>query len=351
MNSITIIDYMMALGIGIVTTSMCIPLIIKISKKNNFFDKNDQRKIHSGPVPHFGGIALFMGFFLSQTFLMLEFPEYRNQIIGYNYILLSSIIIFILGFIDDLVDLNSLLKFAVQLVVAFITVHKGGVAITSFSGLLGIYDLNIYFSYVLSILIVVFFINSFNLIDGIDTLCAVMSIYAIMIFMMIFNFNNLYSEIMIAVSLLGSLVAFIYFNVMPKTIFLGDSGALFIGYIISIFVIRSCNLPIDMDGTKSPVFIISIVVYPVLDTVRVFLIRIFNKVPPFRADRNHIHHVIVDSSFSHKQTSLILLSISIIIAFLSYLIRNNINFSLFLMIAIILSILFFHKYLLIKSKS
>lgn len=351
MNSIAIIDYIMALGIGIVTTSMCIPLIIKISKKNNFFDKNDQRKIHVGTVPHFGGIALFIGFLLSQSFLMIEFPQYRNQIVDYNYILLSSLIIFILGFIDDLVDLDSLLKFAVQLVVAFITVHKGGVAINSFYGLFGIYDLSIHLSYILSILVVVFFINAFNLIDGIDTLCGAISIYSIIIFMAIFNYNNLYPELMIAVSLLGTLVAFIYYNIIPKTIFLGDSGALFIGYIISFFVIISFNLTIDLDGTKSPVFIISIVAYPVIDTTRVFLIRVYNKVPPFRADRNHIHHGIVDLGFTHKKTSFILLSLSIILSLLTYIIRNNINYSFLFFIVIIVSILFLYEYILIKFKS
>ena len=202
--------------------------------------------------------------------------------------------------------------------------------IESFNGLFGLYILPNYFQNAFSIFVMVFIINSINLTDGLDGLASSLCIYILIVFSFFFFLNFSFFNFFLAIVSIGSLLGFLYFNKSPAKIFMGDSGSLVLGLIVAYLSVSLCNLPLDNNGCINPVFILCILVYPSIDTLRVFTIRILSGHSPFLADRNHIHHLIVDKNFSHSWACFFAVMYSFVLSIICYFIRDYINLSFFL---------------------
>jgi UDP-N-acetylmuramyl pentapeptide phosphotransferase/UDP-N-acetylglucosamine-1-phosphate transferase len=217
-------------------------------------------------------------------------------------------------------------------------VWKADIYIHSFSGLFDLYNLPIWISYIFSILVLIFIINAYNIIDGIDGLSSVIGILALIIYFVIFMFNKNYFDSLLSLSVMGSLFGFWLQNKPPANIFMGDSGSLAIGLLLAYFSIKISMLPLDLQGNINPVFAMVVLAYPVIDTLRVFTIRIYNGHSPFRADRKHIHHKLLDLGLSHGKSTAIIISFNICLVIISYMLRANSTLSYFIMVPLIILI-------------
>ena len=338
-------------SLSFVISSICLPLIIKVANKNALYSRRQgERHIHTGLIPRLGGVALVIGFIFSQLYLILVTPLDPSIYIEYYFLIFSFIILFILGLLDDIVDVKSYLKFFVQILVSIILVWKASVRIDSFHGILGIYELPNIFSYLFSILVLVFFINAFNLIDGLDGLSCSIGLYSLTCFLAIFMYNKIYLESMLLISIMGSLFAFFFYNKSPAKIFMGDSGTLSIGLLIAYFSIKVSMLPLDSSGIPNPVFAMVILSYPVIDTLRVFFKRIISGVSPFVADRNHIHHILFDLGYGHTKSTILIIFFSGILTLIIYFLRLQHTLSFFVSVILILTVSQIPPYLLNRKK-
>ena len=279
-----------------VVTLITIPPILQLVKKYSLYDVPDHRKEHKIPVATFGGVAIWAGMVTS---LLMWFSFSNNAtIISFMF---SLIILFSLGVMDDLKNLSARYKLIIEVGLATIMVIAG-TRITSFNGLFGIHELPITAQYTLTVLAIVGITNAFNLIDGIDGLAGglgFMSLVTLGIFLTLCGDNNM---ALIAFSLAGGLLAFLYFNINPARIFMGDTGSLVLGFVISIMCIRLMQVNNSMQHPlvpHSPVFVLGIVLIPVFDTLRVFGIRMWKGKSPFSPDKTHIHHLLTNAGFSH----------------------------------------------------
>ena len=324
------------------------PTVIKLAIKKRLLTEGGGRNSHNGFTPNIGGIAITFGLLLSNLFVLIYYLEQKRTIdiditsvyLLRSYLIItgSCILLFIVGLADDLTSLSSRFRFLVQLIISFILCYYGDVRIESLNGLFGIYELPYFLSLVFSIIVAIFIINSFNLTDGLDALATTLGVCILSSFAVLFIMNNNMYHASFALAGVCSLLAFWFYNRPPAKIFMGDCGSLVIGFIIAYCAIKLCNIPIDNSGTINPVFILCILAYPSVDTIRVFLVRIFAGKSPFAADRNHIHHLLVDKDFSHGWAAFFAVSYSIILSLICWFIRDHVTFSFIVMIA--LAILF-----------
>lgn len=316
-------------------TFFAIPSIIRIAEIKHLFDEPDERKMHKTRVPTLGGLAIFAGMIFSITFWSRQ-----KEIVELQYIISSIIILFFVGMKDDLFNLVHYKKLGGQLLAAFILVHWGGIRVTSFFGIFGVLDLDFISSYVFSIFTMVVITNSINLIDGIDCLAGSVGVIASIFFGAWFFQMEHYQYVILSASLMGSLIAFLYYNRTPAKIFMGDTGSLMVGIVLSILAIKFIEMNRVLPLTDSakirgiPVMTISILIIPLFDTLRVFSIRILQGRSPFHPDRNHIHHLLIDLGFSHVKATGMLIGFNLLmIGFAYYMqgIRSEIVLALILL--------------------
>ncbi|HLG40531.1 MAG TPA: MraY family glycosyltransferase [Chitinophagaceae bacterium] len=276
-----------------VVTMLFIPIIIKLSRKFSLYDMPNERKEHSLPVPTMGGIAVVAGM-MTALFMWLPF-HYEDIQISFFF---SIIVLFGLGIMDDIKDLSARYKFLIQIGLATL-MATSGIRITSFHGLFGIYDLPLAAQYTFTLLTLVGITNAFNLIDGIDGLAGGLGFMSLTTLGIFLTINGDISSALIAFSLAGGIVAFLYFNLNPARIFLGDTGSLVLGFSIAVLCIRLMQVNTLTTLPHAPIFILGIVFIPVFDTIRVFAIRIWKGKSPFIADKTHVHHLLTNAGFSH----------------------------------------------------
>jgi UDP-GlcNAc:undecaprenyl-phosphate/decaprenyl-phosphate GlcNAc-1-phosphate transferase len=280
-----------------VVTLITIPPILQLVKKYSLYDVPDHRKEHKIPVATFGGVAIWAGMVTS---LLMWFSFSNNgTIISFMF---SLVILFSLGVMDDLKNLSARYKLVIEIGLATI-MTIAGTRITTFNGLFGIHELPLSAQYTFTVLAIVGITNAFNLIDGIDGLAGglgFMSLITLGIFLTLCGDTNM---ALIAFSLAGGLLAFLYFNINPAKIFMGDTGSLVLGFVISIMCIRLMQVNNSMQHPlvpHSPVFVLGVVLIPVFDTLRVFSLRMWKGKSPFSPDKTHVHHLLTNSGFSHS---------------------------------------------------
>jgi len=323
---------------------LVMPSVIKLAIKKRILTGGGGRNSHEGFTPNIGGIAIFISLLLSSLFFFSYYIETNTladlkkedlfKFRRFFIVIGCSILLFIVGLADDLTSLSSSFRFLIQLIISFSLVYFGDVRIESFHNIFGLGVLPHTFSVIFSMIVVVFIINSFNLTDGLDTLATSLGIFILFSFSIIFFLNNHIYDGTLAVCGLSSLLAFWFYNRPPAKIFMGDSGSLVIGFIIAYCALKVCNLPIDSEGTINPVFVLCILAYPSVDTIRVFIVRILNRKSPFSADRNHIHHILVDKDFNHGWASFFAVMYAIILSLICYLIRDYATLSFFVMLTL-----------------
>ncbi len=305
-----------------IITFLAIPPTIKIAAIKHLFDVPDERKIHMMGIPRLGGIAIFAGAAFSFAFWSATY-----KFVPGNYILASVMIMFFIGLKDDIITLTPSKKFIAQLIAALIIVLIGNIRISSLCGVFGIYALPYFASVVFSIITIIGITNAFNLMDGIDGLAGGIGAIAAFTFgLWFYNYNEI-PLCILSFALFGALLAFLVYNFAPAKIFMGDTGSLIVGLILSVLAIYFVQLsffatPYSFPFRSSPAMAISILIIPLFDTIRIFLWRIYNKRSPFQADRNHMHHVLLDLGLNHRQASLLLYSVNIGFILIALALRN-----------------------------
>lgn len=304
-----------------------IPKILIISVRKRLFDVPDGRKVHKRPVPRLGGVT----FFPILLFVLCILTSYRvmvdylpNSLFTHNVVteilaLFAGLtLLYIIGIGDDLVGIRYRNKFKIQ-ILASALFPIAGLYINDFYGLLGIHELTPFIGIPLTMLLVVFITNAINLIDGIDGLASSICIVALCIFGVLFADNELWLYSQVALVCVGGLIPFFLYNVFGnadrgRKIFMGDTGSLTLGYILSFFVIKYC-MHTDSETFQTDAAPIltafSILLVPCLDVIRVVIGRIRRGKNPFMPDKSHIHHKFMDMGFSPRSSLLIIQFISV----------------------------------------
>jgi len=295
-------------------TGLCfMPLVIDIAKKRNFVVKPNKRTSHVGVIPNIGGINIFISF-LSTVFLFSY-----GIITELQFTIVGVFIILIIGFVDDLIVIKPTWKLFGELISAFFLIVVSDVRLSHLHGFLGIYELSIGWSYVLSFFVFVVIINALNLIDGVDGLASGLGILYCLFFAVYFKLTANINLAISAFAMVGSLSVFFIYNVFggKRKIFMGDSGSLLLGYMITLYVFEFCEinaykcLPDIYQMTAAPAVAICVLSVPLFDTMRVMLTRIKKGVSPFHPDKNHIHHLLLKTGLKHRQVTFVLLIVSI----------------------------------------
>lgn len=316
-----------------IITFLAIPSIIKVSVIKNLFDEPCERKAHKSSIPTLGGLAIFAGVLFAYTFWSPGFDDKVSK-----YIISAIIVMFFIGLKDDIVELTAKKKFYGQIFAALIIVLFAEIRITTLCGIFGIYDIPYWFSILFSLFTILLIINAFNLIDGIDGLAGGIGAIASFTFgLWFYNYGQI-GLCILSFALFSSLLAFLVYNFSPANIFMGDTGSLIVGLILSILTIKFIQLsfisPPDAFPFRSgPAMAIAILIIPMFDTLRIFIVRILNKRSPFKADRNHIHHLLLDLGLTHREVSLTLFLVNIGFILLALALRDLGNLTVLLIIS------------------
>lgn len=316
-----------------------IPSIIRIASKMQLFDEPNERKLHVKRTPLLGGVAVFAAMLFS--FTISAAPYFEKQ---HVFIIASLILIFFFGLRDDIADLAPIKKLSGQILAAVIIIVFCDIRLTSLHGMFGIHHLNYFTSFVLTSIGFIFIVNSYNLIDGIDGLASGLGIIAAFTFALLFYRYNDGLMCILALALSGALVGFMPYNFYKAKIFLGDTGTMTIGFVLAIFSFRFVEISKlsainqSFDYRSAPVVIFSIMVIPLIDTIRVFILRIFKKQSPFVADRNHIHHRLLALGLSVKQSCCLLYLVNILFILSAWYFRQ-IDSALFLYFLVFIALI------------
>lgn len=294
---------------AIVALSM--PTLIRVAQMKRLVDApGDSRKLHKRSVPTIGGVMVFLSFLLVTMFWI---PVAKSEIfdLKWFYMLVAGIALFFVGLKDDLFGLSPAKKLLAHLVLGVLLVHWGGFRIDAFSGLFGIGDIPLWLSYPFSLFVYIVVVNAVNLIDGIDGLAGGIGTLMMLAFSAwLITCGNIIGAIM-ALAMAGSLVGFLVYNFHPAKIFMGDCGSLVLGLVTycmatEVMHTNATEIPVALQGISTPLFAMSILAYPLVDTLRVFTLRASRGKSPFSPDRNHLHHRIMMNGKGHASTSLIL---------------------------------------------
>lgn len=298
---------------SLLVVAFAIPPIITVSlRKRLFDDPNESRKIHKRIIPNFGGVAIFTGFLFSCSIFIPSqvLPEA-------NVLMAGGLVLFMIGLKDDIIGLSPGIKFVAQFASAFIVAMVANIRISDLHGIFGFYDIPYYASITLTVFFIVGIVNAFNLIDGIDGLAGSIGLILSVVFGVLFFKSGDLGWAYLATALAGALLGFLFFNVTPARIFMGDSGSLLLGFIAAVLSIKFMTVSLTENVLAGPFVITSgaglvtaILVIPVFDTLRVFTLRIMRGTSPFTADSNHIHHRLLSLGLSHVQATLVLASVN-----------------------------------------
>jgi UDP-GlcNAc:undecaprenyl-phosphate GlcNAc-1-phosphate transferase len=343
----TDLDIIFSLITAFFISFLAIPRLIEFAHKLKVFDNGGDRASHEGSTPFFGGIAIFTGVICSLLFWA--------DIEDIQYILVSILIVFIVGLIDDLRQITAFKKLIGQIIATLILIFFGDLQIDSMHGVLGVYDLPIWISTLFTIFVVIVITNGFNLIDGVDGLAGGVGVIATSCFGFVSVMIGQNDMALIAFTLSGALIGFLKYNYYPARIFMGDTGSLVVGMILSVLAINTIKFGLITEDfelpNKGPLLAIVILAIPLFDSLRVFIVRASKGVGPFSSGRDHIHHALLDLGFGHKRTALILYFISVLLIFGSYfLLELNVNLSIAILALFSYFLLFIPFYILRKRK-
>lgn len=292
-----------------------IPVIIKVAALKHLMDEPDQkRKLHSVKTPTLGGIAIFAG----TLFAFSAFTDYlHTQEI--KFMIPALVLLFFAGIKDDILLLSPWKKLGIQVICALLLTFFGHLRLTSLWGMFGINEISPLAGGILTFVLIIALINAFNLIDGVNGLAGGLGLIASLFFGTWFELTGAQSQAILAFSLSGALLGFLRYNFSNAKIFMGDTGSMIIGFIISILAIKfveNNRLIVDANSLyyikAAPGVALAVVLVPLFDMSRVFFYRLLQKRSPFSADRAHIHHVLLDTGLSHIETSICLYGVAII---------------------------------------
>lgn len=307
---------------------VAIPVVIKISELKSLMEKPGERRSHTTPTPTFGGIAIFaailIGYFLWPSIDQTDIYRTNLSIVGMT-------VLFFVGIKDDLVGIDPAKKLLFQILAAIILIFFGELRIDYLYGIMGFHHITEVVSILLTCFIFITLTNAINLIDGIDGLAGGIATIASGTFGGWFLLTNHFTMACLAFTLAGALIGFLRFNFSKTSkIFMGNTGSLIIGFMLAFFAVRFVNLNASYryEPTaffNAPIVAIVILIVPIFDTLRVFLVRILAGRSPFSADRNHMHHILLDNGLSHLNATIILCGASLLNTITFFLLHRNIS--------------------------
>jgi len=334
------------------TTAIAIPSIVRVSRIKGLMAHPNGRTSHTDPTPNLGGVAIFAGVIISSV-LYTGIPTAHEL----KYVIAGMLILFFWGLKDDLHPMVAYKKFVGQAIAILFILVPGDIHLSSLHGLFGIEELSYAISIPLTFVLFLALINSFNLIDGIDGLASGVGIITSLFFGIAFLLNDHLSYAIMSFILTTSLVAFFFYNVFGKTnkIFLGDTGSMLIGYLLTIFAIRFLNFEhgqtVFGEDLSTPAVLLCVLIVPLFDTARVFVLRMARGRSPFAADRSHIHHRLLDISGTHIKATSIILGINLLFIALALILRNIGNELLILITLVLASSLSFIPIYIIRART
>ncbi len=344
------------------------PSLIKVAKMKQLVDEpTEDRKLHSKSVPTIGGIIIFAAVLFSWA---LWFPaddrnstHYVNSPIilqeafkHFHYIAASLLILFFVGVKDDIIGMEPRKKLMAHIVVGFILVIMADIRITHMNGVLGMEEIPDWASILLSVFVYTVIVNAFNLIDGVDGLAAGIGLVNCVAFGVWFYFAKNIPMACLAFILGGALLGFLVFNFSPAKLFMGDSGSLIIGVLISVLAIsmietKTSAMPEAMKTFPTPIMAAAILVYPLIDTLRIFIVRASRGQSPFSADKNHIHHRLLLLGLNHRGTVVTLYFYNLVVIGATFWAGLNFDVHAALLIAIGIAIVLISVPFLMKPKA
>ncbi len=302
-------NVLIATVLSFVITYFAIPVLIRVAELKHLYDEPDERKSHKARIPTLGGIGFFSGFVMASAVCVPAFADSPFQ-----YMVAAFIVIFMVGMKDDIVGLSPLKKLIGQLMASFAVIYLGNLQISSMYGIMGIDALPPHFSLLLTYFTFLVIINAFNLIDGVDGLAGSIGMLVSGVLGTYFLYTGELLYAVMGFAMAGGLAAFLIYNISPARIFMGDTGSLMVGLVNAILAVKFIEVAGNPAGklpvTSVPIVAIAILIMPLFDTLRVFAIRMMNGRSPFSADRNHIHHYLLELGLNHKQTSVVMVMIN-----------------------------------------
>ena len=300
------------------------PVVVRIAKAKGFVVRPNKRMSHTGEIPNIGGINICFSVML--TYLVFEY----NHLAQSQFFLIGLFTIMVVGFIDDVLVLSPMAKLLGEALSGIALIGFANIWITNLHGLFGIYEIGLIPSYLLSLFILIAIINAINLIDGVDGLASGLGILYCLFFAIYFNLVGDIDWSFLAICMIGALAVFFIYNVFGKKgkIFMGDSGSLLLGYLVTAFVFHFCemnaydDIPEAYRISAAPAVAICVLTVPIFDTIRVSITRIKQHRSPFQPDKNHIHHLLLRTGLNHIQTTCVLLSVSLLFIGLAIIGRN-----------------------------
>ncbi len=349
-----IIGFLTSFFVVLVTT----PSLIKVAKLKQLVDvPGEDRKLHNRRVPTIGGIIIFASILFAFSLWLptnpaISYETLLEQSLDLKYLSASLIILFFIGVKDDIIGVSPMKKLLALTLVGFILVIMGDFRITNFDGLLGLYEVPYWASILLSFFVYIVIVNAFNLIDGVDGLAASQGLIIAIFFAVWFYLLGNQTLVLLSAVLAGALLGFLFFNFSPAKIFMGDSGSMTIGVIVSLLAIwliskDNSQMIYPFDQIRTPLVAMTLLAYPLTDTIRVFTLRALKGQSPLKADKNHIHHKMLLNGMNHKQIVLFI-SIYSLLMVAMLLLTNGLEPNLSLVLLLIFD--FFLIFLLMKIK-
>lgn len=315
------------------------PALIKVAFLKRLIDlPSEDRKIHKRAIPTIGGIIIYAATLFSFSLWyniddLHEYDEIYESVKEFKILVATSLVLFFVGVKDDIIGTSPVKKLFANILVGLILVLMGDIRITGLHGIFGVEEIPQWGSVFLSLFTYIVVLNAMNLIDGVDGLAAGVGFISSTVFGIWFVFANEYTLASLSFSLSGALLGFLIFNFSPAKIFMGDSGSLIIGMFICVLSIKLIEYPLhSLDSfwvhISKPIFVIAALSYPLIDTLRIFIIRAAKGQSPFAADKNHLHHRLLDCGYSHAKTVIIIYIYSVLavgISLLSYYINPSLS--------------------------
>ena len=320
-------------------TYFLIPPIIRIAHYKHLFDVPGGRKVHDRHTPSLGGVAMYGGILFSIV-LWTPYAQFGNL----QYILCAFMIIFLVGVKDDIEAMNANKKFIAQVGAIAILVIKSDIRLEGLYGFLGWSNpMPYWLSLLFSLFTMLVIVNAFNLIDGINGLAASIGTLVTGVFGVWFLLVGHVEFATLAFATAGAAIAFLRYNISPAQIFMGDTGSLTLGMVTAILTVEFIDLnqsllienPFYFDAV--PAVAIGIIILPLFDTLRVFITRMYRGSSPFKPDRRHIHHLLIDYGYSHMEATSVLLATNVAFVALVFAVHNRIEQHLLLALIISLA--------------
>jgi UDP-GlcNAc:undecaprenyl-phosphate/decaprenyl-phosphate GlcNAc-1-phosphate transferase len=309
---------LLALGtLSLVLILVNIPWLRNLALRFNLVDKPNYRKVHSTPVPLIGGISIA----LISILVLLVSGHTISLLRQFLPILSSGFILLIVGTIDYKNDLSAKFKLAIQLLLSLM-VALSGIRITSLYGVLGINEIATWAQYLLTVIVVTGVVNAFNLMDGVDGLVGGLSLIGFLMFLFASILFKDYNLSRLSIVFIGATLGFLKFNLtQTKKIFMGDSGSLFLGFVLVTTGIQFMEKQIGRLGPQHTFGFALVLLFfsiPVLDSIRVYIGRMKIGKSPFRPDKSHLHHLLLNAGLSHKKISIFIVLFCLLLFFVGF---------------------------------